>query len=118
MFEHYRQPLIPHRKFVKRMIRCCLWAGAITVFSLLIGIWGYHHFEKLSKLDSLLNASMILGGMGPVSNIYTDGGKIFASFYAIFCGAIFIFTIGLILTPLFHRFMHRFHLESTKEDKL
>ena len=81
------------------------------MFSLLIGMVGYHFLESLSWIDSLLNASMILGGMGPVNPLQTDAGKIFASFYALYSGIILLASVGILVTPIFHRFMHRFHLE-------
>jgi len=92
-------------------------AGAIVFFSLVLGILGYHFFEKLRWLDALLNASMILTGMGPVDQLQTTGGKLFASFYALFSGIVFITTAGLLLAPLMHRLMHKFHLETGEEGK-
>ncbi len=111
-YEHKRQPLLPFRLFLIRLVRHGLIAFSIIIASLLIGILGYHYLENLSWIDSLLNASMILGGMGPVNALRTDAGKIFASFYALFSGMIFLVVTGLIFAPLFHRLMHRFHLEA------
>ena len=71
---------------------------------------GYHFLEQLTWLDSLLNASMILGGMGPVDNIETAAGKVFASIYALYSGVILLASVGILITPIFHRFLHRFHL--------
>ena len=71
---------------------------------------GYHYFENLSWIDSLLNASMILGGMGPVDPMNTNAGKIFASFYAIYSGVILLASVGILIGPIFHRFLHHFHL--------
>ena len=71
---------------------------------------GYHFLEQLTWLDSLLNASMILGGMGPVDKIETAAGKVFASIYAIYSGVILLASVGILITPIFHRFLHRFHL--------
>ena len=87
---------------------------ALLVFSLGIGMIGYHIFEGLSWLDSLLNASMILGGMGPVNPLKTDAGKVFASFYALYSGVILLASVGILITPIFHRFLHRFHLVDEK----
>ncbi len=78
---------------------------------LLIGITGYHFTAGIPWLDSLHNASMILGGMGPVVEITTVGGKWFSSVYALFCGVIFITNVGVILAPLAHRLIHRLHME-------
>ena len=79
--------------------------------SLLLGMAGYHWLEGLAWLDSLVNASMLLGGMGPVNGIQTNAGKVFASFYALYSGIIFLIVVGIMFAPLFHRFLHRFHLE-------
>jgi hypothetical protein len=73
---------------------------------------GFHWFENLSWLDSLLNASMLLGGMGPVETPQTVVGKYFASFYALFSGVIFLVAVGVLITPLAHRLFHKFHLET------
>jgi hypothetical protein len=77
---------------------------------------GYHLFEHLSWSDALLNASMILGGMGPVDRPQTLEGKLFASFYALFAGIVFLISVGVLLAPILHRFMHRFHLELDVDD--
>jgi len=91
-------------------------AGGIVFVSLVLGVLGYHFFEGLPWLDALLNASMILTGMGPVEQLHSTGGKLFASFYALFSGIVFITTAGLLLAPLMHRLMHKFHLESKEDD--
>lgn len=82
------------------------------IIALGIGIFGYHWFEGMPWIDATLNASMILGGMGPVSPLNTAGGKLFASAYALFSGVIFIGIMGLILAPFIHRVLHRFHIEA------
>jgi hypothetical protein len=79
--------------------------------SLGLGVLGYHLTEGLSWLDSLLNASMILGGMGPVDVLHTPAGKLFASFYALFSGAVFLGMAGIVVAPIAHRLLHRLHLE-------
>ncbi|HEX2385616.1 MAG TPA: hypothetical protein VHL99_03580, partial [Candidatus Binatia bacterium] len=89
-----------------------------TVFvagSLAIGILGYHFIDDLPWIDSLLNASMILGGMGPIDPIKTTAAKIFASFYALYAGLVVLVAAGIIFAPVFHRFLHRFHLEEDQE---
>lgn len=111
MLEHYSQPLAPHTEFARRMLRYGLATAGIILASLAIGILGYHYLGSLSWIDSLLNASMILGGMGPVNALQTNAGKLFASFYALYSGIVLLASVGLLLTPLFHRFLHRFHLE-------
>ena len=79
-----------------------------------MGILGYHLSEGLGWLDALVNASMILSGMGPVGNLTTNAGKIFAGCYALFSGLVFVSALGLIVAPIFHRFIHKFHLEQPK----
>jgi len=111
VFEHHSEPLATPAEFAQRMLRYSLVTAGIILFSLAIGILGYHYLESLSWIDSLLNASMILGGMGPVNPLQTDAGKLFASFYALYSGIILLASVGILVTPIFHRFMHRFHLE-------
>ncbi len=111
MFEHRSEPLATPAEFRRRMLYYSTITALLILFSLAIGILGYHYFESLSWVDSLLNASMILGGMGPVDTIHTTGGKIFASFYALFSGIILLASVGILAAPLFHRVLHRFHLE-------
>ena len=100
MFEHYSAPLATKKAFLHRVLYSALLGFMTTLFSLLIGILGYHNFEKLSWIDSLLNASMILGGMGPVATLQTDAGKLFASFYALFSGTIFLLVVGILAAPI------------------
>lgn len=80
-----------------------------------IGILGYHHYEELSWIDAYANAAMILSGMGPLTPLNTDAGKIFAGSYALFSGLAFIFIMGIILSPIVHRLLHTFHLPETDE---
>lgn len=117
MYEHHKQPLAPRNVFARRLILNALIGLALLVVSLGIGMIGYHTLEGLSWLDSLLNAAMILGGMGPVSPICSTAGKLFAGCYALFSGFVLLLVAGLILTPLLHRLLHRFHLEAGDRDK-
>ena len=117
MFEHRTQPLLPRRIFYRRVANSMMLGSAVILGSLLVGIAGYHFLEHLSWLDSFVNAAMILSGMGPVNPLQTNVGKFFAGFYALFSGLAFITSIGIVFTPLFHRFLHRFHLEARAEDK-
>jgi len=87
-------------------------AAVIILASLGLGMAGYHFLEGLPWLDAFLNASMILSGMGPVATIQTAGGKLFAGCYALFSGLAFITSIGVVFAPVFHRFLHKFHLEA------
>jgi hypothetical protein len=111
VFEHHKQPLLTPREFLLRELVYLFVAGLIIIGSLLLGVFGYHYLEGLPWVDSLVNASMILGGMGPVDVLHTVPGKIFASFYALYSGIIFLVSVGIILAPLYHRFLHRFHLD-------
>ena len=110
MFEHREQELISRKAFVRRMAQFALFAFLLVAGSLLFGMAGYWYFEGMSWLDACLNASMILGGMGPVDQIHTTGGKLFASFYALFSGVVFLISVGVLLAPLLHRIMHKFHV--------
>jgi len=103
---------LPARKhFLTKLVKNFLLAMGLLVASLLIGIWGYHHYMNLGFADSLINASMILSGMGPVDHADTNGAKIFASFYAIYSGIAFISSMAFLFIPIVHRFLHKMHLE-------
>jgi len=111
MYEHHSQPLIARHVFLRRVVRNVLAATFIILASLLAGVLGYRLTEDMEWIDALLNASMILGGMGPVNTLHSTGGKLFASFYALYAGVVFILTTGMLGAPFVHRFLHRFHLE-------
>jgi len=110
MFEHHRQPLLPRAAFFLRLARHAGIALGIVLVSLAIGIVGYHVFEDLSWIDATVNAAMILGGMGPVNELNTNAGKLFAAAYALFSGLVFLVAIAVIFAPIVHRFLHRFHM--------
>ena len=115
------QPLLSRAAFARRLLRFALLATGIIFFSLILGIVGYHYTAGLGWLDSLLNASMILAGMGPVGDLPSTGpeavsAKLFASAYALYSGIIFLVSVGVLMAPIFHRFIHRFHLELDDED--
>ena len=117
MFEHHREPLASQAEFTRRVLRFGSLSISIILVSLGIGIVGYHFIVGLNWIDSLLNASMLLGGMGPMdTDLKTTGAKLFASVYALFSGMVFLVAIGVLSTPIFHRFLHRFHLELDDED--
>ena len=119
MFEHRTKPLLPRKIFVLRVLRSLALALGIIGVSLGLGIFGYHFCAGLPWLDALLNAAMILTGMGPVNELHTVVGKLFASFYALFSGVVFITSIAVLLAPVIHRFLHKFHLEAgSSEDDL
>jgi len=114
-YEHRNQPLLPFRLFLRRLVNHFVVALLFMAGALFIGILGYHLTEGLGWLDSLLNASMILGGMGPVDTLKTDAGKVFASFYALFSGVVFLVIAGTLIAPFAHRLLHRLHLESPND---
>jgi len=109
-YEHHSQPLLPRRLFLRRLGNHALAAAGIIAVSLGLGVLGYRILGGLPWLDALLNASMILGGMGPVNELHSSAAKLFASFYALFSGIIFLATAGILLAPLAHRVLHRLHL--------
>lgn len=116
MYEHRSEKLLPVRQFYGRLFAHAMFAFGLLGFSLGLGIVGYHITERLSWLDSLLNASMILGGMGPVNALQTPSGKVFASFYALYAGIVFLASVGIIVAPVVHRIAHRLHLEEANTD--
>ena len=115
MFEHRTAPLLDRRSFAHRMLWSFLVACALICGSLTLGILGYHFLGELGWLDSLVNASMILTGMGPVDPMRTVQGKLFSSAYALFSGVVFLSGVAVVFAPVFHRFLHRFHLEREQD---
>ena len=111
MYEHRNIPLLSPAKFLRRVGRHLVAALLVIGFALGIGVAGYHWFGGLDWIDSLLNASMILGGMGPVDPLHSSAAKVFASFYALFSGLAFIGIAGLMLAPFAHRLLHRFDIQ-------
>jgi hypothetical protein len=111
-FEHRAQPVIPPERFIIRLAHSGIIALALIAVSLMIGMLGYHNLEGLSWIDAFLNASMLLGGMGPVNIPATSSGKLFAGLYALYCGLAVILVAGVILAPIAHRILHKFHMES------
>ncbi|MFZ1889389.1 MAG: hypothetical protein WAU33_15260 [Candidatus Binataceae bacterium] len=109
-FERSHEKLLPLRLFLWRFAQWTTLAVVVVSSSLAVGICGYHFLGGLQWIDSLLNASMILGGMGPVDTIKSNAGKIFASVYALYSGLALIAVVGILLTPVLHRFLHKFHL--------
>lgn len=114
IFEHRSQPIVPLGVFMVRLLRSTAVASLVVAAALSAGMLGYHFIEGLPWVDAFLNASMILGGMGPVNELHSKTGKIFAGCYALFSGLVFIVVAGIFFAPILHRFLHRFHLEGGK----
>lgn len=114
-FEHRGQPVIPPRRFLIRLANSGLIAVAVIGVSLAMGMWGYHAFEGLSWIDAFLNAAMLLGGMGPVDAPVSVAGKLFAGMYSLYCGLVVIAVAGIVLAPVAHRFLHRFHMDAERD---
>jgi len=108
MFEHRHAPLLPRFVFLRRQLRFAALSAAIVLGALAAGALGYHEIEGLPWLDALLNAAMILTGMGPVDRMQTSAGKLFATAYALASGVLFVTTVAVLFAPLIHRFLHRF----------
>jgi len=114
-FERREEPLASHRRFVGRLVRAAwIWA-LLTSGGLAIGMIGYAATEGMNFIDSFVNAAMILSGMGPVSNLKNDAGKVFAGFYALFSGLLIVIASGIVLAPIIHRVLHAFHVEEGPE---
>jgi hypothetical protein len=117
--EHRGQPVLSPRHFARRLAQHGFYAGVVLLVSLAIGIAGYHWIAGFQWIDALLNASMLLGGMGPISppELTTGAAKLFASFFALYSGMVFLIAAGLLVTPVFHRVLHRFHLEADEASR-
>jgi hypothetical protein len=111
MYESRKQPILPSHRFARRLLTHAAAALGLLVVSLGIGMIGYVAFERLSWIDAFLNASMLLGGMGPVDPPKTSAGKLFAGCYALYAGLVFIITAAVLFAPLLHRVLHRFHVD-------
>jgi len=111
MYEDRHTPPLPPRRFVRRMADHVALAAVLVFVSLLVGMWGYEHYEHLPWRDAFLNTAMLLGGMGPVDPLHTNGGKVFAGVFALYAGVVFLVVAGLFLVPAIHRIAHLFHFE-------
>jgi hypothetical protein len=111
MFETRRQPIIPANHFVHRVALSIALSGAIAAVALVLGVAGFHFIADVPWIDAFHNASMILGGMGPVAEMKTTAAKLFSSVYALFCGLVFIGVVAVMLAPVMHRVLHRFHMD-------
>jgi hypothetical protein len=111
MYEDRHTPPLPRGRFLRRMADHVALAAAIVGVSLLVGMWGYEHYEHLPWRDAFLNTAMLLGGMGPVDPLRSNGGKLFAGIFALYAGVVFLVVAGLFLVPVIHRIAHLFHFE-------
>ena len=111
LFEHRSQPLLAPAQFARRLAATAGLGALMVLASLAIGMVGYHSLEGLGWLDAFLNAAMLLGGMGPVNAPVTGAGKLFAGFYALYCGFVVLVVATMMLAPVVHRILHRFHVE-------
>jgi hypothetical protein len=116
VYEHVSEPILPRRLFVLRFARHAAAATLLLVGSLAVGAVGYAVLDGLSWVDAFLNASMILGGMGPVDPLRNDVAKVFAGLYALYSGVIFLVAVGIVFAPLLHRILHRLHLQALPAD--
>jgi hypothetical protein len=114
--ENRREKLISRSRFVRRMLRAIGVWWVLALCGLLIGMAGYSYFEGMSLSDAYVNAAMILSGMGPLGELKTTAGKIFAGSYAIFSGLIIVIATSFVLAPIFHRVLHHFHVETGEND--
>lgn len=117
MYEHRTEPLLPRARFLWRVGTHLLLVVAIALAALGVGVLGYHFWGGLPWIDALLNASMILGGMGPVDRLDTPTGKLFASGYALFSGVVFLISASIFVAPLLHRLLHRLHVDTEDEGR-
>jgi len=117
MFERHHEPLISREAYLLRIARSGGLASAVVLAALFPGVSGYHWIEGLPWVDAILNAAMILGGMGPVAVLHTTAGKLFAAAYALFSGLMFVVVAGLLSAPVIHRFLHKFHLEAGRKGR-
>jgi hypothetical protein len=111
MYEGKQVPLAPRRVFLRRVARNFLIGQVLVAISLAVGMAGYGYFEGMGWADAFVNAAMILSGMGPMGDLKTTGGKVFAGFYALYSGLALILIVGIMLGPVVHRLLHTFHVE-------
>jgi len=117
MFERKHEKLAPVSVFIRRIALSLITAGVLVLAALFIGIAGYHWIAGLEWVDALLDTSMILGGMGPVSQLTSQSAKVFAAGYALFSGLIFIAVMGIVFSPIVHRMLHKFHIDDMDLEK-
>ena len=111
MYEHRSAPVIPWPVFIRRLLRHFGYVFWFALFSIVLGMLGFHLLADQPWIDAFLNTAMLLGGMGPVGDIKGVGGKLFAGFFALFAGLAFIAAFAFLTAPVLHRLIHRFHAE-------
>jgi hypothetical protein len=117
VYERHDEPLLPRQKFIARFVRHGRLVAVVVLFSLTFGTLGFHMLAGQEWIDGLLNSAMLLGGMGPVGEIHYTAGKLFASFYALYAGIVFLGAAGLLVVPIIHRVLHKIHLEERHSKK-
>ncbi|MCS7296303.1 MAG: hypothetical protein RMK15_06225 [Chloroflexota bacterium] len=116
MFEQRHEPLLPFGAFLLRWLRFAAAASVIVGMSLAVGVAGYHVVAGFGWVDAVLEAAMILGGMGPIHPLEGTAAKLFAAAYALFAGVVFLVAAGVFFAPVIHRLFHYFHLEPPGDD--
>jgi hypothetical protein len=116
MFERRHEPLLSRSVFFWRLAKCSAISLGFILVSLALGVLGYRQLANMSWVDSYVNAAMILGGMGPVGELSTDAAKLFAGTYALYCGLVVIISVGFLIAPILHRFLHYFHVDSESDE--
>jgi hypothetical protein len=116
-YEHRLERPLSIAQFARRMMRHGGYAAIVVGVSLVVGTLGYIRFAHLRPLDAFLNAAMLLGGMGPVGPVDGAPGKLFAAFFALYAGLVFVVVAGILLAPVFHRVLHHFHWDSRSQDR-
>jgi len=114
MYERHSAHLLTRTQFVLRLIKHGLIVSSLIGVSLLAGMAGYRYIAGLSWIDAFLNAAMLLGGMGPVDAMHTDAAKLFAGFYSLYCGVVFIASAGILVAPVAHRVLHKLHMDDKR----
>jgi hypothetical protein len=117
MFEHKSDPVLARSLFIRRLAASTALGMALVVVSLGAGMVGYRTIEGLSWVDAFLNASMLLGGMGPMEHDRDAAGKIFEGLYALYCGLAVITVSAIIFAPVIHRFMHKLHADEPENQE-
>ena len=115
MYEQRSTPPLSRRLFARRFALHFVASQLLVLFSLAVGMSGYMYFEHLPWRDAFVNTAMLLGGMGPVDSLKTNGGKVFAGLFALYSGLVFLVVAATLLAPVVHRILHRFHWEQNRK---